>query len=225
MLHERCLELIHAEIDGTLNPQERAELNRYLLADPGVRRQREELRNACKLLDALEPLDPPRDYVDTLFVHTASRAAPSVAPLARTFWNQPVMRYAAAFGAGIALTVVALGTQPPAGSSHDMRALAGTLSAQPAPGTGATQIEVGTLRGVVQLQSGGEGRTVLDIRMQAGGPVDIVAEYNGRTLRLGHDGQPGSQLGLALGESVDSVRVRFLVGGTEVYQAVLHNPG
>ena len=43
MIEERHLELIHAELDGELNAEQRAELSRLLLANPEARAFRDQL--------------------------------------------------------------------------------------------------------------------------------------------------------------------------------------
>src|SRR5215469_17448352 len=63
---ERYTELIHAEIDGELDAQQRAELSRYLLADPDVRALRDELRRVCAALDATPEAEPPPDLQDRI---------------------------------------------------------------------------------------------------------------------------------------------------------------
>ena len=59
MNEERCIELIHAEIDGELSLHDRAELNRHLLANPAAMRLRDELKQVCMVLDGLEQITPP----------------------------------------------------------------------------------------------------------------------------------------------------------------------
>lgn len=53
------LALVHAEIDGELDAGQRAELARSLLADPELRRTRDELRRVCTALDAVGEVEPP----------------------------------------------------------------------------------------------------------------------------------------------------------------------
>src|SRR5262245_45937409 len=124
MVNERWLELIHAEIDQSLSSQERAELNRLLLADPEFRRQRDELVATCRLLDSLEPVPVPGDLTQSIL----TRIPLPVAARTRSFWQYPLARYAASFGAGLAVAVLAMQATGPI-HGEDFRQLAGTMAA------------------------------------------------------------------------------------------------
>ena len=53
------LRLIHAEIDGELDAAGRAELARWMLADPDGRALRDDLRELCGALDSVAAVEPP----------------------------------------------------------------------------------------------------------------------------------------------------------------------
>jgi hypothetical protein len=58
MIDQKYLELIQAEIDGELAEHDRAELARFLLANPGARAVRDDLKRLCATLDRVEPVEP-----------------------------------------------------------------------------------------------------------------------------------------------------------------------
>src|SRR5215467_7841201 len=58
--------LIHAELDGDLSSQQRADLARLMLADPQMRALRDELRGLSSRLDALEQAEPPAQLKDSI---------------------------------------------------------------------------------------------------------------------------------------------------------------
>lgn len=53
------LALIHEEIDGELDAAGRAELARWLLADPEGHALRDDLRRLCTALDSVPAVEPP----------------------------------------------------------------------------------------------------------------------------------------------------------------------
>lgn len=69
MVEPRQLALIHAEIDGELNAEQRAELARCVLADPHVRAVRDDLRRLCTTLDGLVPVEPPAQFRRAFSLH------------------------------------------------------------------------------------------------------------------------------------------------------------
>jgi hypothetical protein len=59
MSHERILELIHAEIDGQLDPVQRVELDRALAADPATRALHGDLQAIAARLESMPQVNPP----------------------------------------------------------------------------------------------------------------------------------------------------------------------
>ena len=82
MNHYERMALIHAELDGDLSSQQRADLARLLLVDPQMRALRDELKGLCSRLDAIGQVEPPPQFKDSILkrlpsvpVGTASRRA------------------------------------------------------------------------------------------------------------------------------------------------------
>src|ERR1700756_1135746 len=85
------LELLHAEIDGELDGQQRGELARRLLADPEVRALREDFQRLCAALDAVAGVEPPPELRESILA-----ALPQSIPIReRSWWSTPRIRYAA----------------------------------------------------------------------------------------------------------------------------------
>jgi len=67
--------LIHAELDGDLSSEQRADLARLLLADPQARALRDEFRSVCSRLDAVGQVEPPPQFKDSILNRLPSRPA------------------------------------------------------------------------------------------------------------------------------------------------------
>ncbi len=67
MIDPTQLALIQAEIDGTLNDRERAELSRGLLEDPALREVRDEMRCLSRALDSIPQAEPPAQLREDIF--------------------------------------------------------------------------------------------------------------------------------------------------------------
>jgi hypothetical protein len=143
MLDEKCLELLHAEIDGELSAAERAELSRRLLMSAEARALREDLRRACAELDRLPMAEPPAELSQHIL------ASPRVAIArngtarggGRRFTVVPVMRYAAVFVGGLLVSAIAFEASRGL-TGRGMEDVAGTMASAPA----ASRMAVGTLR-------------------------------------------------------------------------------
>src|SRR5690348_6733594 len=92
------LPLIHAEIDGELDEGQRAELARWLLADPMARSLRDELRRVCGRLEGLAAVDPPQDLMRSVMGGLPKSSAAAL----QHWWSAPRWRYAA--GIAVVLT-------------------------------------------------------------------------------------------------------------------------
>jgi hypothetical protein len=218
------LALIHAEIDGELDGQQRAELARTLLADPEAQALREDLRRLCTALDAFEDVEPPPQLR-----HAILAALPQSTPSrARSWWSAPRFRYAALIAGVLAGgTVVYETVEGPAPATD----AAGTMAAAGARATVDTvRLGNGPVSGRISLYRDRAGLG-LKFELVASAPVDALVTSNGHTLRvngLGMRDQPGEpRTAVALpgfgmrGEAVD---VTLLMGGRQVGRATLRAP-
>ena len=84
--------LIHAELDGDLSSQQRADLARLLLADPQLRALRDELKGLCNRLDAIGQVEPPPQLKDSILNRLRSvRVAPTYRRASFGRWRRAAM--------------------------------------------------------------------------------------------------------------------------------------
>ncbi len=219
------LALIHAEIDGELDGQQRGELARYLLADPEARALREDLRRLCTALDALEDVDPPQQLRQSIL----AGLPPSSPSRARSWWSAPRLRYAALIAGVLAAgTIVYETVNGPRPATSDV---AGTMAAADAPTTVDTvRLGSGPVAGRVNLYRDSAGLG-LKFELVASAPVDVLIASDGHTLRVNglgrRDGPGGPRTTVALpgfGMGGEAVDVTFLMAGREVGRATLRAP-
>ena len=228
------LALIHAEIDGELDPRQRAELARSLLADPATRALREDLRRLCTALDAVAAAEPPAELRARILAALPQAAAsagptPARSAPARSWWSAPVLRYAAALAgvvtAGTLVFGVLDGQRPPATEA------AGTLARPRAVATLDTvRLADGPVVGQVSLTRDAAGLGLaLDLRASA--PVDVFVAGGGYTFRingLGRQAGSGAPTTVALPgfrTDLQAVDLTFLMAGQEVGRATLRATG
>lgn len=187
MSDPRLTELIHAEIDGELDAQQRAELARRLLADPKARGERDELHRVSAALDAIPQIEPPASLRDNVLA-----ALPQGQQRARTprvvsdpWVSAHRWRYAAMLAGVIAAGAIVFETvrgPGPAGTDA-----AGTMA------TGVldkAQLE-GPVSGTVALYRDGTGLG-LRFDLAASGPIQVIIVSDGRALRVDGAAEPDS---------------------------------
>jgi hypothetical protein len=220
----RQLALIHAEIDGELDAEQRAELARCVLADPNVRAVREDLRRLCMALDALEPVEPPGQLRESVL---AALPQSSIQPHVSF---APRWRYAAVV-AGM-LTVGALVLASLRGPETATTDVAGTITAARAPTIVDTvRLDNGPVSGRVSLYRDRTGLS-LEFELAASAPVDVLVSSDGHTLRvngLGRQDKPAApRTTVALqgfGTGGQTVDLTFLMAGRRVGGATLRTSG
>jgi anti-sigma factor RsiW len=219
------LALIHAEIDGELDAEQRGELARCLLADPEARALREDFQRLCTALEAVEDVEPPPQLRESVLA-----ALPQSSPSqARSWWSAPRLRYAALIAGVLAAgTVVYETLDGPRPATSDV---AGTMAAAGAPTTLDTvRLSNGAVLGRVSLYRDRAGLS-LGFELVAAAPVDVLVASDGHTLRVNglgmRDGPGGPRTAVALpgfGRSGEAVDVTFLMAGHEVGRATLQAP-
>ena len=225
------LELIHAEIDGELDPRQRAELARSLLADPATRALREDLRRLCTALDTVAEVEPPPQLRARILAALPQTVVAPVGPAparfapARSWWSAPVLRYAAALAgvltAGTLVFGVLDGQRPPASE------LAGTLAGPRAAAILDTvRITDGPVVGQVSLTRNSAGLG-LALDLKAGAPVDVFVASGGYALRINgveRQDRSAAPTNVALPgfrTDLQAVDLTFLMAGQEVGRATL----
>lgn len=127
MLEERVMYLINAEIDGALEPGERAELDAILEASAEARTVRAELRKLATLLDGMPEQAPPADLADRILEQLSPPARRPAFSLADLFSKFEPVPAAAAFAAGLLAAVGFYEMSARENSASDLANMVGTM--------------------------------------------------------------------------------------------------
>lgn len=236
MIEERYLELIHAEVDGELPDAERAELSRYLLANPEARAFREQLRSVCAALDGIEQVEPPQGLKDSIIQAIAAQG-PHGRIVPRPVGRPSLaLRYAAAFAGGLLVSAIAFQIGFESRDGLVLHELVGTMAR---PGvTGAVEridsirLDHARLRGEVSLYATGTA-LVLTFDVAPRQDTDVVVDFGQREERFSWNATEDSRPlrhAVALGEIGQSgragevVTIRFLAEGELLHEGVLEVP-
>ncbi len=227
MLDPTQLALIEAEIDGALDERQRAELSRCLLANPALRKVREDMRRLSRALDAIPQAEPPAQLRADILA-----ALPQMQPRRPVLraWRGQEWRYAAVL-AGVLLTGTIVFRVVEFGVPGARDEMSGTLAAPRAVDTlDMVQISGDRVSGRASLVREGAGLYLL-LELAPNGPVDVVAASSGHTIRADKLALPGAHEGGAarialpgMGNGREPVSLTFLRDGREIGHAVLKGP-
>ena len=224
-IDEQFLELINADIDGEIEPNEKAELKAYLAANAEGRALHEELQSLCATLNAEDLLEPP-----THLKHVVLSSLPKIRPQAEirgnmgSFLSAPALRYAAVFAVGVITTFVVVDSgQLQQGAFNDVTGLVGTMSeyGDAAPRVASLRINKPEVAGTVTLRTA-DPILIIDFDVATKGPIDIVASYSDKTVWFNGFAQLEST-GTSI--SADGDQIRIQVDGKRRYAVYLHNSG
>jgi hypothetical protein len=218
----RQLALIHAEIDGELDNEQRAELARCLLADPDTRALRDQLQRLSKALEAFEKAEPPAGLRDSVLA-----ALPQMSPRKRSA-SVPAWRYAALIaGVAVAGVLVLETVRGPGPAATDV---AGTIASPGMPTVLDTaSLANGPVSGHISLYRDHAGLG-LELEIRASGPVDVRIAGEGHTLEVNGLGNPDRPAGTPTRVALpgfrngETVELTFLMGGQQVGAATLRVP-
>jgi hypothetical protein len=216
--------LIHAELDGDLTNQQRADLARLLLADPQVRALRDELRGLCSRLDAVRQVEPPPQLKDSIL-----NRLPSV-PVATAYRKASFGRWRlAAMVAGL-LTAGTIVYETVQGPAPGGRETAGTMAADAPTAVDSVAVGSGPVTGRATLYRDKSGLAV-GLEVSAAEPVDVLISTGGHSFRingLGSSNPAGStRQTIALpGVTMQGqdIELSFLIGERTVSRATLRAP-
>jgi anti-sigma factor RsiW len=218
------MELIHAELDGDLSSQQRADLARLLLAEPEMRRLRDEMQRLCSRLDAVGQVDPPPPFKDSVL-----NRLPSV-PHATAYRKAAFGRWRlAAMIAGLltAGTIVYETVQGPAPGSRET---AGTMTADVPTSVDSVALGDGPVTGRATLYRDKSGLAI-GLEVSAVEPVDVLIATGGRSFRI--SGLGGSVRIVSTRQTIalpgvrmqgQAIELSFLIGDRTVNRATLHAP-
>jgi hypothetical protein len=236
MIEEKYLELIQADVDGELPEQHRAELGRYLLANPEARAAREELKRLCGLLDSIPAVEPPADLKASVL------GAVRLPPARSGSSNLPgfgvpsrMLRYAAVFAGGLLVSAIAFQVGLDRRSGLDISQVAGTMASQDPAATSApvdtVKVSLEQVSGQVSLYRSPSMR-VVEFDLRAHQPVEVVVAHDGQEAKfssIGAAGTDGKQrYALVLdgaGRPGEPIEVRFLAAGAVIHRDSLGGQG
>jgi len=226
MTPEERSALIHAEIDGDLSSERRAELARVLLADPQARAFRDELHALKSRLEKLAQAEPPAELKESILRQLPSaRAAPVTAYRTASFGRWRL----AALLAGLltAGTIVYETVQGPAPTSRET---AGTMAADGATTVDSVVLSGGTVAGRATLYRDKNGLSV-GLEVSAAEPVDVLIATPGASFRingLGGAAASGATRRMValpgVGMQGQPIELSFQIGERPVGRATLRAP-
>ena len=224
MTDDERMALIHAELDGDLSSEQRADLARLLLADPQMRALRDELKGLCSRLDAVGQVEPPPQLKDSIL-----NRLPSI-PVATTHRRVSFGRWRlAAMVAGLLMagTIVYETVQGPAPGSRET---AGTMAADAPTTVDSVALGSGPVTGRATLVRYKSGLSV-GLEVSAAEPVDVLIATGGRSFRINGLGSSNPAGNARQAIALPGVRMQgqeielsFLIGERAVSRATLHAP-
>ncbi len=203
MIDEKYQELIDRSVDETLTPEEQADLEAYLKANPEARRYYDRLHEVTGLLTRMPRSDAPEGFtasvMDSIRHGRDKRVAVSQKGLftriAEAFRQGRGWRYTYAFSAGLACGILILAaatyfTDSSAGinAAH----VSGTMSAAI---TGSTtlidkqEFEIGTVRGTIEARRG-DGIVIIDGNVPSPDESTVELTYDANDLAPASIWQP-----------------------------------
>jgi hypothetical protein len=224
-------DLINAEIDGWISPEEHVELEAYLAENDAASAYRDELTGLCENLDSMEPVSPPPHLKHVILdaVISSKPAGPEVrqrtsSDLFSDFFGTAPVRYAMSFAAGVILAYTLLSSEQISRQAlDDVADLVGTITQPDAARDLAVadriQLTLNELAGSVSLRRMGD-MLIIDFDLTSQGPVDIVAAFTDPDIWFNGFAQLESS-----GTSVaaENGRVTLHMEGQRRYALYLHN--
>jgi hypothetical protein len=219
--------LIHADLDGDLSGEQRAELARLLLADPQVRALRDELQGVCNRLGALGEAEPPPELKDSILERLPPVPLAVVAPAYHR--NASFGRWRlAAMVAGL-LVVGAIVYESAQWPAPGTRETAGTMAADASTAVDSVIVGGGPVAGRATLYRDRSGLAVA-LELSAAEHVDVLIASAGHSFRINDLVSPpaGTVRRMAALPGVrmqgQDIELTFLIGGRAVSRATLHAP-
>jgi len=217
MIDERHIELIHADLDGELSPEQRAELARVLLANPDARALRDELSRLFGTLAKLEEAAPPPSLASSVL---SAIRWPDQARHRQISggWNGRVaLRYAAVFVGALLIGAALFAPGIRSTGGPDVSDLVGTIGGS---GAAARQspidwadIDLAQVRGTVNAYRLGS-QLVVELDLRVSEAVEVRATHAGQTFQVSLDATSGSKAERVLwlpDEAEDGAPVRFQI--------------
>lgn len=223
-IDQKFTDLINADIDGELGPDDKAELEAFLAQSAEARALHDQLSKLCSSLDAVDAEDPPphlrHAIMDSFKRPAPRRATPS---FIQNLLAAPALRYAAMFAAGVFLTLSLVNSGQISNQAFDdVTGLVGSV-ANPidAELISSVSVDEQVVAGTVSLRSAGS-MLILDFDLASADPIEIEAGYSDPSIWFNGFAQLESS-GMSI--SAETGRVTVGMEGKRRYAVYLHNEG
>lgn len=233
MIDEKYQELMNRTVDETLAPDEQADLEAYLKANPEARRYYDQLQKVAGLLARVPRTNAPDGFASSVMSSirdrghelTAQSQKGLFARIAEAFRSGRGWRYTYVFSAGLACGILILAaathfseSSPGVDAAHVSATMSSTI-----PRT-MTLIEkqdvaIGAVRGTVEVRRG-DGTVVIDGNMPSSDESEIKLAYDANDLVPAAIWQPEPYTG---GVSTDQNTINFHFPGECHFRVVFRD--
>ena len=180
MVDERTLDLINADIDGELKPEESQELDAILEASADARAMRSELLRLSNLLDNQPAVNPPADLAQHILQQIKLPETAGSFSLSGLFSSFQPATAGLAFAAGLLATVSFYELTPDNSPGFDTAGMVGTMVANPenrgADVADSLSFSEPGVAGTVSLQSG-KDVFALEFNLESTETVEIEVAF------------------------------------------------
>ena len=182
---ERFSDLIQADIDGEISPEDKADLDTFLATSQEGKALHAELKALAESLDAIPELDPPPHLKHVILNMTPVKpAARAGQGFRQRLFSLAALRSAGLFAAGaiLALALVDSGRISDR-AFDDVTGLVGTVAEldNVGPAYDVAAVDETAVAGTVSLRSSGR-LLILDFDLLARDAVEVVARYSDQTI-------------------------------------------
>lgn len=223
MINPQLRQLIHAAVDGELDRDGKAELERHLAESPEAREYHDAMKELDAFLGSVPPREPPEDLHTTIMDSVRARRVGKRAP-ALGFGRLPgFLRYGFAAAAGLLLATGIYEYGPRPGDAQDLSEMAGTIlpPRQAARDSIMDRVsfDLDTLSSEVTLYRQ-QSALVIDVDLEArSGPVEVRVDFAGHGLDFDAIAQMQSELSSI--EVADN-EVRIMADGSQHFAILLN---
>lgn len=183
-MDDRSRELIHGDIDGALDAAEREELRRIIETSDEARQEHQGMHLLHDTLASLPDFEPPAGLRDAIVTQAwGASSTPRRPPARRPARERTKLRLVAGLAAAAVLVAVLVNKD-----AHlpdlDPSALSGTIGRQaPDEPTGVMHVQGPLATGTISAYQGEQG-PVIEVELDAGRPLTVVARAGSRPLEL-----------------------------------------
>jgi hypothetical protein len=184
-IDQKIVDLINAEIDGQIDASDRRELEAVLATNIEARKFHAEMSLLCTTMDSVESLEPP-PHLKHRIMESARPKPPKArdAGFLNGLFAAPAMRFAAAFAAGVVLTLSFVSSDDISKTAFDdVAGLVGTMTDSGDLPLNKSNISISRsdVAGTVAYHRSGQ-LLVIDFDLVSDRPIDIVAGFADRKI-------------------------------------------